>query len=208
MTVTSGQTSETLGPTDPRRGLAAALSAARRLVDDATASADQLERPTPCPDFTVEDLIEHMIFIARRVTIIGNGGHFTEAPDHRTGSRWSEALAAEAEAIHAAWSDAAKLDDNYEVPWGQVPGAALMAAYTAEFATHSWDLARAIGTEVEIDDADLAVAAEAVRFIPSDGREDPAVPFGPVVEAPAGASNLERIVTWVGRSLDWSPTAE
>lgn len=195
-----------LDPADPRSGLAAAVAAARLAIEaTCNGSSERLAGPTPCSEYTVEDLIEHLVFIARRVAIIGNGGHFTETPDHLAGSDWAAVFAGEADAIHHAWSDPAKLSASYEVPWGQVPGAALMLAYTAEFAAHTWDLARATGTGVEIVDDVLAGAAEAVRFIPADGRDDPAVPFAPVVEAPAGASNLERIVTWVGRSLDWTP---
>lgn len=197
-----------LDPADPRYGLAAAMVAAGRTIESATdPSSDHLGRPTPCPDFTVEDLIEHMIFVARRVAVIGNVGHFAETPADRVGAAWSAEFSAEAQTVHTAWADPAKLPSIHEAPWGRAPGAALMLAYTAEFATHAWDLSRAIGSEVEIDDGVLAAAAEAVRFIPADGRDDPAVPFGPVVEAPDDASNLERIVTWVGRSLDWAPPA-
>ncbi len=205
---TAASTATELDPSDPRYGLAVALAAALRAIESATdKSSDHLADPTPCPEFTVEDLIEHVIFVARRVVTIGNGGHFADTAADRVGTGWPLAFAREAEAIHAAWADPAKLEAIHEVPWGQVPGAALMLAYTGEFATHAWDLSRATGNEVEIDDAALAGAAEAVRFIPADGRDDPAIPFGPVVEAPADASNLERVVTWVGRSLEWAPPA-
>ena len=195
-----------VGP-DPRLGLAASAAAAARAIEAATESGADLGEPTPCTEFTVEELIEHIIVVARRVVTIGNGGHFTEAPDHPVGSDWSTNFAREAAAIEPAWSDPAKLGQTYEVPWGEVPGFALMLSYTAEFAAHTWDLSQAIGVEVDIDDAALAGAAEAVTFIPAEVRNDPAIPFGPVVEAPTGASNLERIVTWVGRSLDWAPPA-
>ncbi len=196
-----------LDPTDPRYGLAAAVTAAQATIRAATESGtDLLGKPTPCPEFSVEDLVEHMIYIARRVALIGNGGHFSEASAEPAGSDWSGAFAREAQAMHEAWADPAKLGGSYQVPWGEAPGAALMLAYTGEFATHTWDLARAAGLPLDIDDEALGGAAEAVRFIPADGRDDPAIPFGPVVEAPADATNLERIVTWVGRSLDWSPT--
>ena len=195
-----------LDPTDPRYGLAAAVAAAHQTIEAAEgAPADALGGPTPCDDFTVEDLVEHMIFIARRVATIGNGGHFADVSGEPVGSAWASAFASEAEAIHAAWADPAKLGRTHEVPWGEAPGAALMLAYTAEFATHAWDLARAIGIPLALDDDALAAAAEAVRFIPAEGRDDPGVPFGPVVDAPPNASNLERIVTWVGRTLEWSP---
>lgn len=204
--ITEAPSGADLDPSDPRLGLAAALAAVSRAIETATNEAsDHLTEPTPCSEFTVEDLIEHVIFVARRVVTIGNGGHFADTPDDRVGSGWPVAFAREARAVHAAWADPAKLQAMHDVPWGQAPGAALMLAYTAEFVTHAWDLCRAIGVEVGIDDAALAGAAEAVRFIPADGRDDPAVPFGPVVAAPVDATNLERIVTWVGRSLDWTP---
>lgn len=196
--------SDSLDPDDPRHGLAAAIGGAHRVLSSATnLDPAGLAGSTPCSEFTVEDLMEHMLFVARRVAFIGNGGHFADTPTEPVGSKWANEFTGRAEAIHAAWADPAKLRNMFEVPWGEAPGAALMLAYTAEFAAHSWDLAQAIGAAVEIDDATLAAAAEAVRFIPADGRDDPAIPFGPVVEVGADATNLERIVTWTGRSLDW-----
>ena len=196
----------TVEPNDPRHGLAAAITAAGKVIGQASQlGADRLCGPTPCSDYTVEQLLEHMLFVARRVAHIGNGGHFADTPADHAGGDWAAEFTTRAEAVHEAWADPAKLGQTYAVPWGEMPGAALMLTYTAEFAAHTNDLAQAIGAEVEVDDDALAGAAEAVRFIPAEGRDDPGIPFGPVVEAPANATNLEQIVTWTGRSLTWSP---
>ncbi len=204
-TTNSPTGNQSLDPADPRYGLAAALTGANRVIGAASQlDRDGLNRPTPCPEFTVEELLEHMLFVARRVAWIGSGGHFAETPADPVGGQWGSEFQTRAEAIHGAWADPAKLNQTFQVPWGEAPGAALMMTYTAEFAAHSWDLAKAIGVDIEIDDSALVAAAGAVKFIPAEGRDDPAIPFGPVVDAPADATNLEQILTWTGRSLDWT----
>jgi len=50
-------------------------------------------------------------------------------------------------------------------------------------------------------DRGLRCADTAVQFIPADGRDDPDLPFGPVVDPGADASLLLRIAGWGGRNV-------
>jgi uncharacterized protein (TIGR03086 family) len=96
-------------------------------------------------------------------------------------------------------SDPGVLTMTCTVPWGTIPGAAAIASYTGELATHSWDLAKATGRADVLDDALAVYSLEVVQqFIPADRRGGP-VPFGPVVEVAADAPAYDQLAAWQGR---------
>jgi len=187
---------------DPRPGLAAVIEPLQALMVEVAADESNLTKATPCPEFDVAGLLDHIVFIARRVAVLGQGGHFADVPDVHLAGDWAEAFGAAADDIERVWSDPAKLDQSYTVPWAEgIPGAPLLMAYTSEFATHGWDLAQAVDGNYQPDEEALAGALIAVKHIPAEGRDDPMVPFGPVVDAPSDATPLEQIVAWTGRRI-------
>lgn len=186
-----------LSPDDPRWGFAAATMATRPLIDGALSS---LDRPTPCAEFSVEDLLDHLVMVMRRFAAIGAGRGWASVQQDRLGGGWADAFAAGAHNARMAWDDPAKLEAMVEVPWGTLPGFAVVASYTAELATHAWDLATATGQDLTIADADLAGALVAAKAVPAEGR-GVEMPFDPVVDPGPGASVLLRIAGWFGRSV-------
>lgn len=194
---------ETLGTAadDPRVGFAVVTKAIRELME--TVTNDQLGLPTPCSEFDVKDLLDHMVMVMQRVAAIGNGEHFSVA-NEESANRATGHTGAFTEAAHdvqQAWSDPGKLEAIHEVPWGQLAGVPLLFTYTAELATHGWDLATAIGGEFNIDDEYLVGAHVAIGMIPDDGRDDPMVPFDPIVDPGEDAPTLLKIAGWGGRQV-------
>lgn len=187
---------------DPRPGLAVAATAIRTLIDGIE-TAD-FARPTPCSEFDVQGLLDHITMVFRRSAALGRGEHWSTVEQVQVGSSiddYTAAIAAADVEQAAAWSDPSKLGAMMEVPWGSVPGGAVVAIYTAEMATHGWDLATALGRDFTIPNDALAVALFAVRQIPAEGRDDPAVPFDDVVDPGADASALLQIAGWGGRQV-------
>ncbi len=187
---------------DPRPGLAVAAEAVQSLLDH-VATAD-FARPTPCDEFDVHALLDHITMVFRRSAAIGAGAHFSTVEQDRVGETISEyqaAIAESATAQDAAWSDPARLYAMVDVPWGTIPGGAAIATYTAELATHGWDLATAIGREFTIPDDALAVALFAIKQIPAEGRDSPDIPFGAVVDPGPDAPALLTIAGWGGRQV-------
>lgn len=188
-------------PADPRPFYATATAWMADLlagVDD-----DQLDNPTPCTDFDVQTLSAHIVGTARRAVALGAGIDVTSVPsiaDRHDAVSYAKAVA---EAI-ALWSDDAKLSAMVTVPWGQVPGAGALWGYVNETLVHAWDLAEATGqpTEGDPEAADVTLAV-AQRFIPAEIRDDPGVPFAPVVEPRPDAGPTERLANWSGRSAAW-----
>jgi len=190
---------EAPGMNDPRYPFAMLTSAIGEMIESTPEAA--LSNPTPCPDFTVKELFEHLILVMRRVAVIGNGGHWSSIEQEAQDGGWRQSFAEAAHDVQLAWTDGAKLNEMYEVPWGEMPGAPMMLVYSSELATHAWDLAQATGHDFAMDDDVLAGVWAAVQHLPAEGREDPGVPFGPVVHPADDAPLLLKIAGWMGRDV-------
>jgi len=187
---------------DPRPGLAVAANAVQALLKKVETT--DFAKPTPCNEFDVQSLLDHLTMVLRRSVAIGSGIHWTTVEQDRVGADIDTYVAEITRAVEAqeqAWSDPSRLGAMVEVPWGNIPGGAAVAIYTAELATHGWDLATAIGEDFTIPDDALAVALSAVKQIPAEGREDPEIPFSDVVDPGPDASALLKIAGWGGRQV-------
>lgn len=199
---TSAMNNDTPPMPDPRPGLGIAAAAVQALL--AKVETTDFAAPTPCDEFDVQALLDHITMVLRRSAAIGDGNHWTTVEQVQVGpdiETYTAEFAAAVEAQERAWSDPARLGAMVEVPWGEIPGGAALAVYTAELATHGWDLATAIGQEFSIPDDALVVALFAVKQIPAEGRDNPEVPFGEVVDPGPDASSLLKIAGWGGRQV-------
>lgn len=188
-------------PEDPRPLLTLALDQAGRLVTttDPARAAD----PTPCPEFTVAQLVGHLVGVARRVAVVLSGRPAMSVPSTVDSTDWAGDWSngrAELDPLLAE----ADLGQPVSVPWGTVPAGAAMAMYAGEFAVHAWDLAAATGRLTDLDERIAGAALPStVATIPERGR-GAGVPFGPVVSVGAQAGAYERLVAWTGRDPGWS----
>jgi uncharacterized protein (TIGR03086 family) len=184
--------------TDPRPMLALALDQTQAMID--TIGADDLALPTPCPEYDVRTLLGHLMTVVARINLALTGENPLSIPTVTPGVTdfagvWKERRAVVDETL----SDPAVLTMTCTVPWGTIPGAAAIGAYTAELTTHSWDLATATGRTELLDDALATYCLPlAQQNLPAERRGGP-IPFGPVVEVPADAPAYDRLVAWQGR---------
>ncbi|MBT2444516.1 TIGR03086 family protein [Streptomyces sp. ISL-36] len=185
---------------DPRGGLFKAVDLAAEVL--AALRPDQYEAVTPCPDYTVRDLANHLVSVLRRVAVLGAGGSFMSVPhfaEDVADGDWAEAWTASAKEFHTVWSDPAVLGRQIALPWGPVPGAVASVIYTNEFVLHIWDLAKATGQSPVWDPEMLAAPlANMRRAVPAEPRGGQ-VPFGPVVEVHEDAPDIDKLVGWYGR---------
>ena len=185
-------------PGDPRYDFAVVTAAVGDLI--AGVASDQIQAPTPCPDFRVKELLEHLVLAMRRVAALGRGEEFYSVNEEPVDAGWHAQYQEAAHAVMEVWQDATKLGDTFSVPWGDLPGAAILGAYTGELAVHGWDLARATDQPLVIADEVLEPAlAGAHESIPVEIRADEMVPFGAPVPVAADAPTLDRLVGWFGR---------
>lgn len=197
-TTTTAPASE-LAPDDPRFAFAVVVDALGSLIE--ATSPSMLTNATPCPEFTVKELLEHCVLVVNRVAAIGRGEHWSTIEQIAVDAGWAQDYRAGSHAIMEAWGDPAILETPLEVPWGEFPGALLMYSYTAELAVHGWDLSQATGLDFTVDDDLLHGALTAAKFIPAEGRETPENPFGSVVDPGTDAPVLLQLAGWMGRAV-------
>ncbi|MGE0728666.1 MAG: TIGR03086 family metal-binding protein [Acidimicrobiia bacterium] len=195
-----------LVPTDPRPAWALVFQLAGEVI--IAVRPDQLDRPTPCDQYDVRALLDHVRLVAARVENIGRGldpmavdETAFRGLDH--GAGW----AAVGAAIDAGWADDAVLASTVVLPWATLPGAGALAMYVSELLTHTWDLAEATGQRPDYPEAiaetSLALMQQALT---ADMRTDE-VPFGSVVDTAADAPAIDRLVAWTGRDPRWAARA-
>jgi uncharacterized protein (TIGR03086 family) len=175
-----------------------ALEAATAIV--ANVDATHFASPTPCTEFDVRALLNHMIGGNYRFVKIARGEPGEPAPS--TGDFvHDDALAAyreSAAAVSMAWSDEAVLTKTVHLPFGDFPGAFALGIHTVEAIVHGWDLAKATGQPTELD-PDLHAVAWANSKDIDESFRGPGRPFGPAVVAPADASDTDKLMAWLGR---------
>ncbi|MEV7599100.1 TIGR03086 family metal-binding protein [Kitasatospora sp. NPDC089797] len=163
-----------------------------------------LDRPTPCTEYTLRQLLNHVVGGVHRFAYLGEGGRAEDvvaAIEDPSDDGWPAALARAAARATAAWADDAKLGRPTFAPWGEAPGALVVGGYVMETATHCWDIATALGGDFVLDDG-LAHTALAVAEIvlPPESRV-PGTPFGPVRPVPGDADVHTRLAAWLGRAV-------
>lgn len=185
------------------------LGPATRAVADIVTKItdDQLGNPTPCTEYSLGDVLDHVdglslafTLAARKTpsdqTASGDAGRLPE--DWRT--RIPERLAELAE----AWSHPDAWTGETSAGGVDLEGAEAGLVALNEVIVHGWDLARASGQELEVDDESVATARGFVELFSGPGTEEMrGDAFGPEVPPPPNATPLEQLAALTGRDPRW-----
>jgi uncharacterized protein (TIGR03086 family) len=184
---------------------APATATLRGLV--ASVTDEQLTAPTPCTEYAVGDLVEHigglaMAFAgaARKQPTPGSeqGG---SGDASRLGPGWRERIDRDLADLAEAWRDPAAYEGETAAGGIEMPGAIAASVALNEVVVHGWDLATALGRPFEARDEDVAACmAFAEPFSTPESADQRGNAFGPVVPVPADAPPLERLLGMMGRS--------
>ena len=162
---------------------------------------DELALPTPCTDWTIRDLLEHMI----SGSLTFAGALRGDAPrDDRGDVR--RAIAEALPEFQLALETPGAFDRPIRgLPFGDMDGEALAHYAAFDLLMHAWDLSMATGRSVELPAAVVGeIDSWARRWLIEDYRR-PGM-FAPATSPGAGASRLERLVAFSGRDLAWVRT--
>lgn len=182
---------------DPRPLLTKALDQMGDLI--VTTPTADASLPTPCTDYDVAHLIDHVQAVVRRIGAVLSGEPFWSVPQSIPSSDWAADWAEGRAATDAVLGDDAILTREVSVPWGRIDGASAAASYVGELAVHAWDLAIATGRLDLLDPALATAALPAYQDkVPAEPRGGD-IPFGPVVEVGPDAGPYQRLVAWTGR---------
>lgn len=151
---------------------------------------DALGKRTPCDQWTVQDLVDHIVAAPTKFAAMVRGESIDwSAPTPSAGPDPVASLRSHAEDLLRAWRDS-----------GDPAAAAGIDWQCAEFAVHTWDLAAALGRSTT--DLDAGVAERGLAFMRANLTEDRRGPaFGPEQPAPEGADSYQRIAAFAGRRV-------
>ncbi|MEU9123372.1 TIGR03086 family metal-binding protein [Streptomyces sp. NPDC048506] len=163
---------------------------------------DQWDGPTPCAEWSVRDLVNHLtaeqLWVPR---LVRDGAAITDVGSDYEGDvlgddpveTWDRA----AVAAVAAFSERGALGRTVQLSYGSAPADAYCTQMMADAVVHSWDLSRAIGAEERLP-GDLATAAlrEVEPYAPGLAASGL---FAPAVEPPPDADDLVRLLCLLGR---------
>ncbi|MFJ3191120.1 TIGR03086 family metal-binding protein [Streptomyces griseoviridis] len=170
----------------------------------------RLADPTPCPDLAVRNLLGHLtgLAVAFRDAARKELGATTDTDPAATvpdiGPDWRTALATALDDLAAAWRDPAAWTGTTRAGGVTLPGGVAAAVVADELVVHGWDVARATGLPYAPDPAALDLA-HGFLSAAADAADQGEGPFGPIVEVPAGAPLLDRVIGLSGRDPRWTP---
>ena len=159
-------------------------------------TSDQLSSPTPCPEWDVKALIDHVVAGNQRV-VERAGGQVVSLPQDL-----GAAHRASAKAAQETFGEPRALSRTYKLPIGELPGTAFIELRTSDLLVHAWDLAIATGQPTDLD-PELAeyVLAFSKQMMSRAGLRGDGRPFGE--EQPCGDDHpaADRVAAFLGREL-------
>lgn len=173
----------------------------------AAISEAELRNPTPCSEWNVEALLNHLLWTMTSFAGLGEHGCLDE---HRirppvSGSSYLEPFQLLAESGRTAWSEAGALERMCDFPFlGRAPGGVVLGVHATDLLIHGWDLARATGQDDRMDQ-DCAVFALhfSQQVFVGDRRRDS------YFREPVHNVDLDNVqailIGYSGRSVNWIP---
>jgi uncharacterized protein (TIGR03086 family) len=166
---------------------------------------DDLQSPTPCDDWTVGDLLDHIAEVTRALTQAAQ--KLAEAPGtaaplpppsaDRLPTHWRGRIPVLLEDLATAWKNPAAWTGSVQYGGTAMPAVAVGTEAANELTMHGWDVARATGQDFATDPRILEALIE---FLSQNaGRAVPAIEHADELML------LEAALTLSGRDPAWRP---
>jgi uncharacterized protein (TIGR03086 family) len=175
---------------------------------------DQLGSPTPCENTSVGALLDHLMSLSRAFTWAAQksgpdgapGGGSPPGPpsaDHLDPD-WRRKLPQQLDQLVQAWRAESAWEGMTQAGGVTMPAEQIAVVAVDELVLHGWDLARATGQRFKADPASTAaVLAFTTEMAKPEHAPHRKGLFGPVVETPKDASDLDRALGLAGRDAGW-----
>jgi uncharacterized protein (TIGR03086 family) len=166
-----------------------------------TVKEDQWHDPTPCTDWDVHALVNHLVSECRWTPPLMEGQTIAQVGDRLDADllgddpvgAWEEASR---DALEAAAHPAA-LERTVHLSFGDRPATEYLWQLFVDHLIHAWDLARAIGADEKLEPALVEVCYE--RSKPEEDRLKSFGVFGAKVVPPPGADRQTELLAIYGR---------
>ena len=163
---------------------------------------DQWELRTPCDEWSVRELTNHLVYENRWTAPLFAGRTIEEVGDRFEGdllgadpkTAWD---AAAREAVEAVQADGAT-ERTVHLSAGATPGSEYAAQLFADHLIHAWDLATGLGADRRLD-PELVDACARWFESQEEGYRQAGI-IGPRVDVPAGADAQTRLLAAFGRT--------
>jgi uncharacterized protein (TIGR03086 family) len=180
-------------PADRHRAVAGELS---RLVD----GTRDWSAPTPVAEWTARDVVEHLVtwfpgFLSSGGVDLVGGPPVVDDPV----VAWRH----HADAVQALVETRGTEDFTHPFLGTQPLARAVDRFYTSDVFMHSWDLARASGQDVRLDEDFAAELLDGMTAMEDALRSSGH--YGPAVPVAADALVVDRLMGFIGRDPGWRP---
>jgi uncharacterized protein (TIGR03086 family) len=162
---------------------------------------DQWGNGTPCSEWDVRALVNHLVYEARWAPPMLKGQTIEQVGDRFEGdllgadpkTAYDDAMGA----MPAAISAPGALAGTVHLSFGDTPGEEYLAQLTCDFAVHSWDLARGLGADDTLD-------PDLVRWVDDTARPQAAMLeasglFDPPIDVADDADSQTKLLALFGR---------
>ena len=186
------------------------LDTAHSVLRDAVSAVrtDQWDRPTPCTEWTVAQVLQHAVGDQQAYgAVLGQGDFPAYDPFSPTGDLEADApdlLDPALTAARLAFSrvDHERADVPVPLPQGRLAAPVAVGACALDAAVHAWDIAVATGQPSPVD----AAMAERLHAVAIEIVE-PLRGFAYAAALPGDEGDaVDRLLRYLGRDPHWSPT--
>jgi uncharacterized protein (TIGR03086 family) len=175
-------------------------------------SDEDLTRATPCPAYTLGDLLDHIHTLGWAFTAAARKDleSLADRPPAAAAANlpddWRTSIPARLETMAEAWRDPAAWEGMTRIGGGDSPGEVTGLVGVEELVVHGWDVARATGQQFGYDETSLEGARAALLLFQKPGEvKAPGEAFGTVVDVAGTAPLADQVIALSGRDPNWSP---
>lgn len=163
---------------------------------------DQYDLPTPCPEYDVRTLLNHIVGgqMLFKLAIDDVQVDASQAPPDLIGDDHVAAFERARQAVLDAWAQPGVNEKILKLPFGNLPGAVAQGIHFTEALVHGWDLAKATGQDPTLDPELAEACLNTNKMIVNDSLRGPGQPFGPEVKIGDDAPVADRLVAFLGRT--------
>jgi uncharacterized protein (TIGR03086 family) len=162
----------------------------------------QLDAATPCDEWNVRRLIDHLLASQEMFASGPSGGTVAPPvgpPPHLVGNNPAAQYEHARKATLSAYAPPGVLEGTVKGRTGEVPAAMVLGLAFCDQLIHGWDLATATGQDTTMPADLVAVAWQMLDGQIADTNRGPGQNFKAAVTASEGASEQDRLLAYCGR---------
>jgi uncharacterized protein (TIGR03086 family) len=163
----------------------------------------QLDAPTPCDEWSVRRLIDHLLATQQMFTAGASGGTIappTGPPPELVGDDPTAQYEQARKATIHAYAQPGILSGTVKGSGGEIPAMQVVGIALCDQLIHGWDLARATGQDDTMPAELVAVAWQLLDGQIPDEARGPGKNFKAAVTVPEAATDQDRLLAYCGRA--------